>query len=95
MPTYSRHAVNPKPGEALMQSAGWTHLMRIGEASDLPTLSRSFLWRRVSQLQEVCLHTVEISVLPELDPLFESVTGVKPILFRFSDRWDRLKLSFH
>ncbi|CAH7676984.1 heme peroxidase [Phakopsora pachyrhizi] len=42
----------PKEGEGLLQSAGYTHLVQIGSAADLPTLSASPVWRRVSQLQE-------------------------------------------
>lgn len=48
----SRYAAEPRPGEALLQSAGYTHLLLVGQAKDLPTLSASPVWRKASQLQE-------------------------------------------
>lgn len=42
----------PKQNEALLQSAGYTHLLQIGTAADRPTLSSSPLWRKVSRIQE-------------------------------------------
>lgn len=50
-----RSTAKPKPGEGLIQSAGYTHLLQIGSAADLPTLTSSPVWRKVSHLQEVCL----------------------------------------
>ncbi|KAH9455497.1 hypothetical protein Pst134EA_022959 [Puccinia striiformis f. sp. tritici] len=42
----------PKPGERLLQSAGYTHLCQIGSAADLPALGSSPVWRKVFQFQE-------------------------------------------
>ncbi|WAQ90262.1 hypothetical protein PtA15_12A250 [Puccinia triticina] len=42
----------PKPGERLLQSAGYTHLYQIGSAADLPSLGSSPVWRKVFQFQE-------------------------------------------
>lgn len=51
--THQTQANNqPKSGERLLQSAGYTHLLQIGSAADLPSLSSSPVWRRVSQFQE-------------------------------------------
>ncbi|KAH9821510.1 heme peroxidase [Melampsora americana] len=51
-PYHSLHASQPKTGEALVQTRGYTHLSQIGPATDLPTSSDSGLWRRVAQFQE-------------------------------------------
>ncbi|PLW12028.1 hypothetical protein PCANC_20450 [Puccinia coronata f. sp. avenae] len=42
----------PKVGERLLQSAGYTHLYQLGSAADLPSLGSSPVWRKVYQLQE-------------------------------------------
>ncbi|MBW0475530.1 hypothetical protein O181_015245 [Austropuccinia psidii MF-1] len=44
--------IQPKFGEQFLQSAGFTHLLQIGSAADLPSLSSSSGWRTVSQLQK-------------------------------------------
>lgn len=53
-PYHSLHSSQPKSGEALVQTGGYTHLSQIGSATDLPTSSDSGLWRKVAQFQEVC-----------------------------------------
>ncbi|KAH9821492.1 heme peroxidase [Melampsora americana] len=50
--SYDNQANQPKPGEALIQSAGYTHVSQIGSAADLPTLSNSPVWRKVAQFEE-------------------------------------------
>lgn len=42
----------PKDGERLLQSAGYTHLLQIGSAADLPSLGSNPVWRKVFQFQE-------------------------------------------
>lgn len=49
---YNPSAAAKKPDEGLIQSGGYTHLIQIGSAADLPTLSASPLWRKASQIQE-------------------------------------------
>ncbi|EGG06327.1 uncharacterized protein MELLADRAFT_106834 [Melampsora larici-populina 98AG31] len=49
---YKNQANQPKPGEALIQSAGYTHVSQIGSAADLPTLSNFPLWRKIAQTEE-------------------------------------------
>ncbi|EGG06315.1 uncharacterized protein MELLADRAFT_116583 [Melampsora larici-populina 98AG31] len=51
-PYHSQQSSQPKAGEALVQTRGYTHLLQIGSATDLPTSSDSGLWRRVAQFQE-------------------------------------------
>lgn len=51
-PVQTQMAAQPKSGERLLQSAGYTHLYQLGSATDLPSLGSSPVWRKVYQFQE-------------------------------------------
>ncbi|KAG0151771.1 hypothetical protein CROQUDRAFT_56657 [Cronartium quercuum f. sp. fusiforme G11] len=65
---FDRHAARPRPEEGLIQSGGYTHLVQIGSAADLPTLSDSQLWRKASQLQETVGTVAEYLFTKSNDP---------------------------
>ncbi|MBW0561260.1 hypothetical protein O181_100975 [Austropuccinia psidii MF-1] len=75
-PTKITH--RPKLGEELLQSAGYTHLLQIGSANDLPSLSKSPIWRKVSEFN-LSIGTISNYLSPKANRTATTEQEIDPI----------------